>query len=85
MTRSELHFENIRRAIQQAPTAKEVVAEYCRDYPQRIRAEFIRQLTKRAHHLYKGNLQKTRDHFLRKVNIDEHNYAEVMDERINNN
>ncbi|MGI6337846.1 MAG: hypothetical protein ACOXZV_00520 [Bacteroidales bacterium] len=79
MNRDKLRFENIRNAIWHASTVKDVIAEYCSNKPQRIRAEYIRQLTKWAHFLYKGNLQKTKDRFLRMLNVDEQNYYESMD------
>lgn len=80
ITEIEQVFEEQRHDIGRAGSVKEVVAIYCRDMPERIRKEYERQLTKRVHHLFKGSLEKTRAHFIKQVNKDEHIWEESLQE-----
>ena len=82
MDAAENFFSIVRDAINRATTVQEIISIYVSDTDSRLQKEFARQLTKRMNHLYKGNLNRVRDHFIKQVNTDEHVYYESLMESI---
>jgi hypothetical protein len=71
-------FDSKRIAINKATTVREAISAYCNDVPDRLRKEWERQEMKRCNCLYKGNLEKVKGHYLKKVNSDEEVYWEAQ-------
>jgi len=78
MDAAENYFSIVRDAINKATTVREIISIYVSDKPTHKQKEWIRQLTKYMNFLYKGKLDKVRDHFIKQVNKDEYTYSQAL-------
>jgi len=76
--KAERHFEYLNKMLKNAKSVTELLEIMASDLDKRIQKDqYIKRLRKEINIKFKGNLEKTRDYFIRQLNTDEHNYFDA--------